>query len=146
MGLFDSLLGRVLGGSPNAGPMQSVLGSILAGPQTQDSGLTGLVNRFEQAGLGQLVGSWIGTGQNQPVSPDQLQQVFGQDRISQWAQQSGLPVGALLSQLSQFLPHAVDHMTPNGQLPDPASFGSSAEPSPFDEAGIELPNSPGRAV
>lgn len=142
MGLFDSVLGRILAGNSNAGPLQSVLGSILSGPQTQDSGLTGLVNRFQQAGLGQVVNSWIGTGPNQPVSPNQLQDVFGQDRVNQWAQQSGMPAGTLLSQLSQFLPHAVDHVTPNGQLPDPATLSGSGGPSPFDDAGVELPSRP----
>ncbi len=134
MSLLDSVLGGLLGGNTNAGPLQSVLGSMLGGGggPGQQSGLSGLVNRFTQAGMGNIANSWVGTGANQPVSPDQLQQVFGQDQINQWSQQTGMQPQGLLAQLSQFLPHAVDRMTPGGSLP--AGGGS-----PFDEAGLELP-------
>ncbi len=59
--------------------------------------------------------------------------MFGQDQVNQWSQQTGMPAHDLLTQLSQFLPHAVDKMTPNGEVP------SSASGSPFDDAGVELP-------
>jgi len=147
MGLLDSVLGSVLGNNPNAGPMQSVLGSLLGGGQSsggqsyggqsyggqsyggQSGGLPGLINAFSRAGMGNVVGSWVGTGPNQPVNPNQLQQVFGQDQINQWSQQTGMPQHSLLDQLSQILPHAVDRMTPNGEVPS----------SPFDAPGLELP-------
>jgi uncharacterized protein YidB (DUF937 family) len=140
MGLFDSVIGGLLNNHPNAGPLQSVLGSILAGGQQgyggqgypaggQGSGLPGLVDAFTRAGMGHVVGSWIGPGQNQPISPNQLQQVFPQEQINQWSQQTGMPQQTLLSELSNLLPHAVDRMTPNGQVPS----------SPFDAPGLELP-------
>ena len=135
MGLLDSVLGSFLGNNPGASPLQSVLGSVLGGGGGQQPGVGGLVSRFEQAGLGQVVGSWVGNGQNQPVSPGQLQQVFGNDQVQHWAQQSGLPVGTMLGQLAQFLPQLVDHATPGGQIPQ---YGG-AERSPFDDAGTELP-------
>jgi uncharacterized protein YidB (DUF937 family) len=133
MGILDSVLGGLLNNHPQASPLQSVLGSILGGGQSygqgQASGLPGLVEAFSRAGMGNTVNSWIGTGQNQPINPNQLQQVFGQDQVNQWSQQTGMPQQSILSELSNLLPHAVDRMTPNGQMPS----------SPFDAPGLELP-------
>ena len=135
MGLLDSVLGSVLGNNPNAGALQSILGSILAGGGQQygggGGGLSGLIEAFSRAGMGNQVNSWVGTGPNQPINPNQLQQVFGQDQINQWSQQTGMPQHSLLEQLSNLIPHAVDRMTPNGEVP---SGGS-----PFDAPGLELP-------
>ena len=110
-------------------PMGSILSSLLAGGQSGaqvNSGagaglggsLGGLLQQFQNAGLGHVAQSWIGTGSNQPVSPDQLQNVFGRDRVNDMANQAGMQPGDFLSQLSQHLPAAVDGMTPNGRLPD----------------------------
>jgi len=107
MGILDGILGSVLGGSSNAGPLQSILGSVLGGGQAQQA--------------------------QQQGSPDQLNQVFGDQQVNQWSQQSGLPKQDLLSQLSQYLPHAVDKMTPQGQVPTEAEGGSA-----FDGAGVNL--------
>jgi uncharacterized protein YidB (DUF937 family) len=158
MGILDGILGSVLGGSSNAGPLQSILGSVLGGGQAQQQpggqvqqqgglggtlggmlgggaggGLGGLLGQFQQAGLGHVAQSWVGNGQNQQVSPDQLNQVFGDQQVNQWSQQTGMPKQDLLSQLSQYLPHAVDRMTPQGQVPAEAEGGSA-----FDGAGINL--------
>ena len=81
-------------------------------------GLGGLVSQFEQAGLGHIAQSWVGNGQNQPVSPGQLQSVFGQNQVNTMASQAGMEPNDFLSQLSQHLPNAVHAATPNGQLPD----------------------------
>jgi len=62
--------------------------------------------------------SWVGTGQNQPVSPDQLERVFGRQQVDTMAEQSGMDRGGFLSQLSQHLPSVVDRMTPNGRIQD----------------------------
>ena len=83
-------------------------------------GLGGLVSQFENAGLGHLAQSWIGNGPNQPVSPQQLQNVFG-DQVPQMASQAGMNQGDFLSQLSQHLPNVVSQMTPNGQAPNNGS-------------------------
>ena len=154
MGILDGILGSVLGGSSNAGPLQSILGSVLGGggqAQQQQGGLGGalggmlgggggaggglggLLGQFQQAGLGHVAQSWVGNGPNQQVSPDQLNQVFGDQQVNQWSQQTGMPKHDLLSQLSQYLPHAVDQMTPQGQVPTEADGGSA-----FDGAGINL--------
>jgi uncharacterized protein YidB (DUF937 family) len=79
--------------------------------------LSGLVQQFEAAGLGQIVQSWIGSGANQPVNPQQLQSVFGDNQVQSMASQAGMQPQDFLSQLSRHLPHAVDAMTPDGRLP-----------------------------
>lgn len=134
MGLLDSVLGGLLGGGGgSSSPLGSVLSSLLGGGQqgTQTpgmggmmgggqmaGGLGGLVSSFQQAGLGHIAQSWVGNGPNQPVSPQQLQNVFGEQQVQTMASQSGMAPGDFLSQLSQHLPNAVHGMTPNGQLPD----------------------------
>jgi uncharacterized protein YidB (DUF937 family) len=128
MSLLGNVIGGLLGGGGNASPMQGVLTNLLGGRQQQDQGyqgqgmsqggLGGLVSAFSQAGLGDVVQSWIGHGPNQPVSPDQLRNVFGDQQVEAMAGQSGMGSTDFLSQLSQHLPRAVDGMTPNGRLPD----------------------------
>ena len=85
-------------------------------------GLSGLVQRFQQGGLGDVVNSWIGTGQNQPIAPNQLQQALGRDTIDNLSRQTGMPQQDLLSQLSQMLPQFVDRLTPQGRIPDRAEM------------------------
>ena len=126
MSLLSNVLGGLLGGSAGTGsPMQGVLMNMLGGNQGQQGGnagpqggLAGLVSAFGQAGLGDVVQSWIAPGPNKPVSPDQLQQVLGDTHVQNMARQSGMGSSDFLSQLSQHLPRAVDGMTPDGRLPD----------------------------
>ncbi len=111
-GVLSSLLGggqNTTGQGAQGGGLGGILGSAAGG-----AGLGGLVSQFEQAGLGNVVQSWIGGGANHPVTPDQLQNVFG-DKVPGMAQQAGLSQGDFLSQLSQHLPGAVDSATSNGQ-------------------------------
>jgi len=124
MGLLD-LIGGVLGQQQGAGGtspgMAQVLTQLIAGQgnsQSQGSGLMGLIDQFRQAGLGHVADSWVSNGPNQPVSPQQLRQVFGNDQVEDMAQQSGMSQESFLSQLSQHLPRVVDGMTPNGQVPE----------------------------
>ena len=95
--------------------LQLVLGMLAN--NGQGGGLSGLMEKFQSAGLGEQVNSWVGTGQNLPVSPEQLGGVFGQDQMSQMAEKMGLSTGDLGAQLSQMLPQAVDQFTPGGQAP-----------------------------
>jgi uncharacterized protein YidB (DUF937 family) len=80
-------------------------------------GLGGLLDKLQKGGLGNLVNSWVGPGQNQPVSPNQLGPALGPDIIKTLAQRSGLSEEELTRQLSQVLPGLVDKLTPNGRLP-----------------------------
>ena len=143
MGILDSVLGGLLGGQQASSPIQSILGSILGGGQggamggqsggmagSMTGGLGGLVQQFEHAGLGNIAQSWVSNGPNQAVQPQQLQQVFGQNQINQWSQQSGMAPDTLLGHLAQFLPHAVDTMTPGGQMPQ--------DGGDFDGAGVNM--------
>lgn len=133
MGLLDSLA-SIASSMTNGGAapqQQAGLGSLLPIVLDQLSkypgGVSGLVNSFEQGGLGSVVASWVGTGQNLPVSPEQLNSVLHPDTVSAIAQQSGQSSNDVLAQLSQILPHIVDQATPNGALPQgPQGFDPGA--------------------
>ena len=128
MGLLDNLAGSLLGGKAEASSplVKSVLDML-----GQSGGLGGLVQAFQQNGLGHLMESWIGTGQNLPVSPAQIQQALG-PKVQELAQQNGLSADVVSHALSQFLPGLVDHITPNGQVPqDGVAAGLSALRSKF---------------
>jgi uncharacterized protein YidB (DUF937 family) len=108
MGLFDGLLGGIVGAG-----MVSVINGIIE----KHGGLQGVVNEFERNGMGPTVRSWVGSGPNQPISPDDLQRVLGPELLQKLSQKSGLSVQDLAQKLSQVLPQAVDTMTPNGTIP-----------------------------
>lgn len=111
--IFSAFSGKAADqSSPMAGMMTSLLGGEDSG------GLSGLVQKFQGAGLGDVVSSWIGTGANQPISPDQLHQVLGDDHVSQLAENTGMPKDQLLAQLSEHLPGLVDKLTPGGAVPE----------------------------
>ena len=119
MGLLDSVIGMVAGGQQgggNAALINMVVG-MLANNGQGGGGLADIVGKFQQAGMGDVVSSWIGTGQNAPISGDQLGSVLGSDTIAQIAQQLGLSQGDAAAQLSQVLPQVVDKLTPGGQAP-----------------------------
>jgi len=118
MGIFDTLAGQVLGQLSNGGNqgMLDAVGAMLTNPQT--GGLQGLVEEFQKGGLGHVIASWIGTGENLPVSAEQLQSVLGNERLQSIAASLGLNVQDVAGQLAQLLPQLVDRLTPNGQIPD----------------------------
>jgi uncharacterized protein YidB (DUF937 family) len=116
MGLLDSLVGALAGGGSGSG---NLAGSVLS--MLGNGGLQNIEKAFQQGGLGEIVKSWISTGQNLPVSAQQLQQVLG-PQIGQLAQQHGLSTDAVTSQLSQLLPGLVDKLTPQGQVPHAAGL------------------------
>ena len=124
MGLLDSVigaLGQSPGGASSGGQAElisAVVGMLAQGnPGGGPGGLAGLVARMQQSGLGDVVKSWISTGQNQPITPDQLGGVLGNDTVAGMAGQLGLNHGELLGQLAQMLPQVVDKLTPQGQIP-----------------------------
>lgn len=125
MGLLDSVLGQVLGGGAqktqgglgDLGGMAGALGGLLAN-NGELGGLGGLVSKFEQAGLGNVVQSWIGKGENAPVSGGQLQDALGSDVISNIAGKLGMNAATLLPLLATLLPTLIDQLTPNGKVPE----------------------------
>jgi uncharacterized protein YidB (DUF937 family) len=122
LGDLAAMLGQGDGGQGGgqAALLQMVLGMLANSGQgggQGGGGLGALLQQFQAAGLGEQANSWVGTGQNLPVSAEQLSSVFGQDQMSQMAERMGLSTGDLGAQLSQVLPQAVDHFTPGGQVP-----------------------------
>jgi uncharacterized protein YidB (DUF937 family) len=139
-GLEDMVRSSAPGGNIGK-PLMIALGALLAsgvlfrgggagqpattGPQSTSNegaggllgGLGGLLEKLQQGGLGNVTNSWIGSGQNQPVSPNQVGSALGPNIIKTLAQQSGLSEDELTKQLSQVLPGVVDKLTPNGRLP-----------------------------
>jgi uncharacterized protein YidB (DUF937 family) len=85
-------------------------------------GIDGLVNKLQQSGLGDLAASWIGTGENKNINPEELANVLGKDQIAALAQQAGIPESEGASVLSQVLPAMVDKLTPGGKVPEASSF------------------------
>ncbi len=114
MGLLDSVLGGLTGQGGNSGALMNVVSGIL----NQSGGLTGLLQQFQSGGLGHLAESWIGTGQNLPITADQLQGVLGSEKVQQLASSLGVPPDQLSGHLAQLLPPVIDKLTPNGSLPD----------------------------
>jgi uncharacterized protein YidB (DUF937 family) len=80
-------------------------------------GLGGLIDQFKRGGFEEIIKSWIGTGENKLISPNQLHDALGPKTVDNLAKESGLPREDLLSQLSRLLPDVIDKLTPNGQLP-----------------------------
>jgi uncharacterized protein YidB (DUF937 family) len=108
MGMFDGILGGAVGAE-----MATVVNNLIE----KHGGVQGIVAQLEQQGLGGTVRSWIGTGANQPISPDQIHQVFGSDMVKELAAKVGLSPDVLAAKLSQVLPQAIDKLTPAGAVP-----------------------------
>jgi uncharacterized protein YidB (DUF937 family) len=126
MGLLDSVVGMLAGGAGgqgggggNAALLNAVLGMLAGGggQGQQGGGLGAILGNAQQSGLGDVVSSWIGKGQNLPISPDQLGGLLGNDTLANLAKQLGMSHGDAASQISQILPDVVDRLTPHGQVP-----------------------------
>ena len=148
MGLLDSVLGAVLGGGQQQAPSQAqvggmgglggIIGMLASNPQILSTitgmlsndggqgGLGGLVGKFQQAGMGDAIGSWIGTGENQEVTGDQIGGALGDDALSGLAQKMGVDEGEAGGILAQVLPGLINHMTPTGQAPT-GGFGNMGD-------------------
>ncbi|HQT87532.1 MAG TPA: YidB family protein [Acidiphilium sp.] len=115
MGLFDDIAGMASGMLGGNAPQSGVQGQVMNILQQNGiSGVSGLVQQFEQSGLGAHAASWVGNGQNLPISADQVQQALGNPIIEQVAQKFGINTADAAQLLSQHLPNAVDQATPDG--------------------------------
>ena len=119
MGLFDDvtkgLTGKIFGeGGQN--PLLDTVLNLMNDPQT--GGLAGVVQAFKDKGLGNVVSSWVGTGENLPVSGEQIQSTLGDDQIQQIAEKVGTSKEEVAGGLAKLLPEIVDKLTPNGTLPE----------------------------
>ncbi len=115
--------GATSGGGPGGGLgdiLRGNLGGLLAGGAAGSvisGGLGDLLKQLQQGGHGDTANSWVGPGQNKPIAPGDLAKALGADQINGLMSQTGLSRDELLSGLSQQLPEAINHLTPNGRLP-----------------------------
>jgi uncharacterized protein YidB (DUF937 family) len=119
MGILDNLEGMAMGKVAGSNPEVS---AVLQMIQNHPGGVNGLVQTFHSNGLGGVVNSWIGNGQNQAVSPDQIQQVLGSAPVQALAQKLGVSPEQASSTLSQLLPAVMDKLTPNGTVPEQSNL------------------------
>ena len=116
MGLFDQVVGALAGGeSGGQGGLLPAVMQLINNPQT--GGLQGLIESFQQGGLGEIVNSWVASGQNLPISAEQLQSVLGGSALQDIAANLGLSQAQATGGLAEMLPQLIDSMTPNGQVP-----------------------------
>lgn len=108
MGLLDGLIGGAVGAE---------MASVVNGLIEKHGGLSGIVEQFKTQGLGDTVKSWVSTGPNQPIAPEQLQRVLGSDTMAQLASKLGMTPQELSTKLSTVLPQVVDKLTPAGVIP-----------------------------
>jgi uncharacterized protein YidB (DUF937 family) len=121
MGLLDSVTSMMgSGGNSNA------IGAVLEMLNGHQGGLGGLVGQFAQNGMGDIMNSWLGQGQNLPVSPDQLQKIFTSGQLSGLAQKMGVDPSQVTGQLSGLLPNIIDKLSPQGTLPQGNDWMSMA--------------------
>lgn len=113
MDILNTIQSALGGGNKKDDIMSSIM-QLLGG----QGGLQNLISQFDAKGLGDIIGSWISTGQNKSISADQIQNVFGSDALSGIASKLGLNVNDLSSQLSNLLPDVVDKLTPDGKIPE----------------------------
>lgn len=119
MGLLDGLLGSVLGKALGGGQQGNMLMELATGLLTnpQSGGLSGLLDKFKAAGLGDQAASWVSTGENIPVSGDQIHNALGGDFIQQIASKLGVDASQTSGSLAQLLPQLIDKLTPDGAVP-----------------------------
>ena len=119
MGLLDGVLKSVtekfLGGE-GSNPLLEMVGNLLSGPQS--GGLSGLIQTFNSKGLGNVISSWVGTGENLPISGQQIQEVLGREQIQQMAEKLGTSKEEVSGGLASLLPQIIDKLTPNGSVPE----------------------------
>ncbi len=131
MGLFDSVaggLGQMLGGQQAQGAAgDNPMLQVVMGLMNNSGGLSGLLDKFQQGGLGDLVQSWVGTGSNLPISAEQIQQVLGSRALGDIASKLGIQPEQAAGELSQALPDVVDKLTPGGQLPAEGDLMATAQ-------------------
>ena len=119
MGLLDSILSAVSGKGDTSEKAAPLIG-ILSGLLTQCGGLQGLASKFSQTGQGDAFSSWVGVGENQTISSNQIQETLGSDQIRAMATRMGVDPNLASNFLAEYLPKIVDKLTPAGKI-DPAA-------------------------
>lgn len=115
MGLFDSVAGAVLGKMMgDKGGMAQVALEMF----NQNGGLTGILDKFKEGGLTEQAASWVGKGENIPISAEQISSVLGNTAIAEMAAKFGIDPDTLSSQIAEHLPTVIDKLTPDGEVND----------------------------
>jgi uncharacterized protein YidB (DUF937 family) len=119
MGLFDEVAGGILKQVFSSSSVQNNLLQIITSylQSSESGGLGGLVEQFNEKGLGDTVSSWVGSGENLPISADQISQVLGSGEITRIAEQLGVSPEETSGGLAEVLPQVVDRLTPEGSVP-----------------------------
>lgn len=119
MGFFDGIakgvLDKISGGGAQNPLIETVMG-LISNPET--GGLQGMLETFKSKGFGEIVSSWIGTGENQAISKDQILEALGKDQIQKMAEKVGISQEEASGGLASLLPEIIDKLTPNGKLPE----------------------------
>jgi uncharacterized protein YidB (DUF937 family) len=125
MSLLDSI-GSLLNKSPEGGGgQQALIATALEFVNNQPGGLNGLIQQFKDKGAGDIISSWVGNGENQPISPDTLHNVLGSDAVTSIASKAGIAPEQVTGLLSQVLPHVVNAATPEGEVPAEGQLNST---------------------
>lgn len=114
MGLFESLAGTMLG---KLGGAKGNMGQVALDLLNQNGGLSGVLDKFKQGGLGEVAASWVGKGENMPISADQIASLLGNGQLAEMAAKFGIHPETLSAQIAQHLPGMVDKLTPDGEVP-----------------------------
>jgi uncharacterized protein YidB (DUF937 family) len=123
MGLLDSVVSMLGNQSPDGTAQSGLLEQVMCMLNKPEiGGLPGLISKFENGGLGEVVSSWVGTGQNAPVSGDQITNTLGIDEIKDIAGKLGMSDAQASNGLASLLPQIIDKLTPDGKVPDGGSL------------------------
>lgn len=113
MGLFDNLAGSVLG---KLGGEQGNMAQVAIDLFNQNGGVEGILQKFKDNGLAQQAASWVGTGENQPITPEQVASVLGEGAVADLAAKVGLTPEVISNKIAEHLPAIIDKLTPNGEV------------------------------
>lgn len=108
MGLFDGVLGGIMGAE---------MATVVNGLIERHGGVQGVVSQLRSNGFGPTVNSWINEGPHAPIAPQDVHKAFGDQTMNELAAKAGISTGELAQKLAQVLPHAVDALTREGNVP-----------------------------
>lgn len=111
MALLDDILGMV------GGKGGSAIFGVISNLMEENGGLNGLLKKFQESGMSEAVGSWVGLGENHKIDASNIMQVLGSDKIQGLAKQFGLDSNNFASQIAGMLPQVIDQLTPDGEVP-----------------------------
>ena len=127
MSFFTDIVKSAIGANDSSAQAENKTQNLLNGALgmlEKMGGVDGLVKKFQQSGMGDVASSWVGTGENKSIQPEQLANVLGKDQVAELAQQAGIPESQGASVLSKVLPAMVDKLTPEGKVPESSNLAT----------------------